>query len=57
MEEEVKLLCPHCLQELSPLQVNQLRGKLGGMQTSAAKSRSSKINGKKGGRPKRVKVK
>ena len=43
--------CPHCG---NPISVNLLArgmGQVGGRKTSAAKKRSSRLNGQKGGRP------
>jgi len=44
--------CPNCGKQLPLSLLAQGMGQVGGSQTSAAKKRSSRVNGQKGGRPK-----
>ena len=46
------LKCPHCTKVIPMALFTTFIGKIGGSKTSAAKKRSSKLNGLKGGRPK-----
>ncbi len=46
------LKCPHCDKVISLELFTAYIGKIGGSKTSAAKKRSSRENGLKGGRPK-----
>lgn len=45
------MTCPHCKQELTPSQIASLMGAI----KTDKKSKSSALNGKKGGRPKKNK--
>ncbi len=47
------LKCPHCDRGIPMSLFTKFIGKIGGSKTSEAKKRSSKLNGLKGGRPKR----
>jgi len=44
--------CPKCGHKLAPSLLAQGMGKIGGSKTSSAKRKSSRENGKLGGRPK-----
>lgn len=49
------LRCPHCEENLSLDLFTAHIGKIGGSKTSELKKRSSRANGKLGGRPPRLK--
>jgi len=49
----MSLRCPHCRKELPMALFTTFIGKIGGSKTSEAKKRSSRLNGLKGGRPKK----
>jgi len=53
----MSLRCPHCRKELPMALFTAFIGRIGGSQTSKAKKRSSRLNGKLGGRPKEQKEK
>ncbi|MDA2933975.1 hypothetical protein MYX82_06490 [Acidobacteria bacterium AH-259-D05] len=46
------LRCPHCNNTIPMALFTAFIGKIGGSRTSPAKKRSSRLNGKLGGRPK-----
>ena len=45
------MFCPHCNKEIDPKLIAQEFARKGGSVTSKKKAVSSKLNGKKGGRP------
>ncbi len=47
------LTCPHCNRKIPLALFTAHIGRVGGSKTSEAKKRSSRLNGLKGGRPKR----
>lgn len=54
------MICPHCHKRISAKvvarELGRKGGKLGGSSTSEAKALAAKLNGAKGGRPRKVVV-